>query len=72
MLFEKQYILTEEVIRETRYRTETRTGTKTVTDPDTGESHTETYTYTVRVPYDYAAFPLQRSPMRMTPNRISP
>ena len=53
MLFEKQYILTEEVIRETRYRTETRTGTRTVTDPDTGESHTETYTYTVRVPYDY-------------------
>lgn len=53
MLFEKQYILTEEVIRETRYRTETRTGTRTVTDPDTGESYTETYTYTVRVPYDY-------------------
>ena len=53
MLFEKQYILTEEVIVETRYRTETRTGTRTVTDPDTGESYEEDYEYTVRVPYSY-------------------
>lgn len=53
MLFEKQYILTEEVIRETRYRTETRTGTRTVTDPDTGESYEEEYEYTVQVPYSY-------------------
>ena len=44
MLFEKQYILTEEVIVETRYRTETDTWT----DVD-GNTHTETY----RVPYDY-------------------
>ena len=44
MLFEKQYILTEEVIIETRYRTETDTWT----DAD-GNTHTETY----RVPYDY-------------------
>ena len=44
MLFEKQYILTEEVIVETRYRTETDTWT----DAD-GNTHTETY----RVPYDY-------------------
>ena len=35
MLFEKQYILTETVETETRYRTETRTGTTTYTDPDT-------------------------------------
>ena len=53
MLFEKQYILTEEVIVETRYRTETRTGTRTVTDPDTGESYEEEYEYTVQVPYSY-------------------
>ena len=53
MLFEKQYILTEEVIVETRYRTETRTGTRTVTDPDTGESYEEDYEYTVQVPYSY-------------------
>ena len=44
MLFEKQYILTEEVIVETGYRTETDTWT----DAD-GNTHTETY----RVPYDY-------------------
>ena len=44
MLFDKQYILTEEVIVETRYRTETDTWT----DAD-GNTHTETY----RVPYDY-------------------
>ena len=44
MLFEKQYILTEEVIVETRYRTETDTWT----DAD-GNTHTETY----HVPYDY-------------------
>ena len=44
MLFDKQYILTEEVIVETRYRTETDTWT----DAD-GNTHTESY----RVPYDY-------------------
>ena len=44
MLFDKQYILTEEVIVETRYRTETDTWT----DAD-GNTHTETY----RVPYNY-------------------
>ena len=43
-LFDKQYILTEEVIVETRYRTETDTWT----DED-GNTHTESY----RVPYDY-------------------
>ena len=44
MLFEKQYVLTEEVIVETRYRTETDTWT----DAD-GNTHTDTY----QVPYDY-------------------
>jgi hypothetical protein len=53
MLFEKQYILTEEVVVETHYRTETRTGTTTVTDPETGESYEEEYEYEVQVPYDY-------------------
>ena len=37
MLFEKQYILTEEVVRETRYRTKTRTGTRLVYDEDLDE-----------------------------------
>ena len=50
MLFEKQYILTEEV-RRNPIRTETRT--RTVTDPDTGESYEEEYEYTVQVPYSY-------------------
>ena len=44
MLFEKQYILTELVEVETRYRTETDTWTD-----EEGNSHTDTY----EVPYDY-------------------
>ena len=44
MLFDKQYILTETVVVETRYRTETDTWT----DED-GNTHTDTY----EVPYDY-------------------
>lgn len=44
MLFDKQYILTETVAVETRYRTETDTWT----DED-GNTHTDTY----EVPYDY-------------------
>ena len=52
-LFDRQYILTEDVEVEVRYRTETRTGTTTVTDPETGETSTETYTYEVEVPYNY-------------------
>ena len=47
-LFDKQYILTEEVIVETRYRTETRTGY--YTDED---GNRQSYTYTVQVPYSY-------------------
>lgn len=53
MLFDKQYILTEDVSSETRYRTETRTGTRTVTDPETGDTSEEEYEYTVQVPYTY-------------------
>ena len=44
MLFDRQYILTEDVVVETRYRTETDTWT----DSD-GNTHTDTY----QVPYDY-------------------
>ena len=46
MLFDRQYILTEDVVVETRYRTETDTWT----DED-GNSHSDTYT--VEVPYNY-------------------
>lgn len=53
MLFEKQYILTETVQTETRYRQETRTGSYTYTNPETGESITEEYEYEVTVPYTY-------------------
>ena len=44
MLFDKQYILTETVEVETRYRTETDTWTD-----EEGNTHTDTY----EVPYDY-------------------
>lgn len=44
MLFDRQYILTEDVVVETRYRTETDTWT----DAD-GNTHMDTY----QVPYDY-------------------
>ena len=44
MLFDRQYILTEDVVVETRDRTETDTWT----DAE-GNSHTDTY----QVPYDY-------------------
>lgn len=44
MLFDRQFILTEDVVVETRYRTETDTWT----DAD-GNTHTDTY----QVPYDY-------------------
>ena len=53
MLFEMQYILTETVTTETRYRQETRTGSYTVTDPETGETTTEYYDYEVTVAYTY-------------------
>lgn len=53
MLFDKQYILTETVTTETRYRTETRTGTTSYIDPETGETVTEEYEYEVQVPYTY-------------------
>ena len=44
MCIRDRYILTEDVVVETRYRTETDTWT----DED-GNSHTDTY----QVPYDY-------------------
>ena len=53
LLFEKQYILTETVTTETRYRTETRTGYYTYTDPDTGAATLIPYEYDVQVPYTY-------------------
>ena len=44
LLFDRQYILTEDVVVETRYRTETDTWTAA-----DGNTHTDTY----QVPYDY-------------------
>ena len=52
-LFEKQYILTEDMVSETRYRTETRTGTKLVYDSSAREYREAEYNYTVQVPYEY-------------------
>ena len=53
MIFDQQYILTEDVRSETRYRTETKTGTRQHTDPDTGQTYTEEYEYEESVPYTY-------------------
>ena len=53
MLFDRQYILTETVEVEVRYRTEQRTGYHTYTDPNTGQTVTEEYEYEVQVPYNY-------------------
>ena len=44
MLFDRQYILTEDVVVETRYRTETDIWT---------DADGNTHTYTYKVPYDY-------------------
>ncbi len=51
--FKLQYRVTEEIVTETRYRTETQSGTRWVTDPDTGQSRLESYTYDEDVPYEY-------------------
>lgn len=52
-LFDRQYILTEFVETETRYRTETRTDYEYVYNPDTGLYEWQSYTHTVQVPYEY-------------------
>lgn len=52
--FDLQYVVTQTVSTETRYRTETRTRNRIVTDPVTGQQHTETYPYDVQVPYAYS------------------
>ena len=61
MLFEKQYILTETVETETRYRTDIVTGERHAQDPITGaylydrwgDPIMEEYEYEDEVPYDY-------------------
>ena len=61
MLFEKQYILTETVESEARYRTETVTGERHARDPVTGaylydqwgDPILEEYEYETQVPYTY-------------------
>jgi len=53
LLFSKQYILTESVQTQTRYRSELRMGFRTEIDPYTGEVMEVPYQYTVQVPYQY-------------------
>lgn len=53
MLFEKQYILTETVETEIRYRTETMTGLRYATDPYTGEYLYDDYGYPILEEYEY-------------------
>lgn len=52
-IFEKQYVLTGDVVTEVRYRTETRTGYRQYLDPSTGNLYLIPYTYNVQVPYSY-------------------
>lgn len=52
-LFDRQYILTEFVETETRYRTETGTDYEYVYNPDTDSYEWRSYTHNVRVPYEY-------------------
>ncbi len=52
-LFDTQYVLTESVTREIRYRDEQRTDYYQAYDPTTQTYYTIPYTYTVRVPYYY-------------------
>ncbi|MDY4509458.1 MAG: C40 family peptidase, partial [Candidatus Faecousia sp.] len=67
MLFEKQYILTETVESETRYRTETVTGEHHARDPVTGaylydqwgNPVMEEYDYETQVPYTYRSVTVQ-------------
>ena len=51
--FRLQYVVTENITTEIRYRTERKTGTRIVTDPVTGQRRTETYSYDEQVPYTY-------------------
>lgn len=52
-LFDRQYILTELVETETRYKTETRTDYEYVYNPDIDSYEWRSYTHTVQVPYEY-------------------
>lgn len=52
-LFDGQYILTENVTAETRYRTETQIDYQYYTDPETGEVTVTEYKYEVEIPYTY-------------------
>ena len=52
-LFDRQYILTEFVETETRYKTEARTDYEYVYNPDTDSYEWRSYTHTVQVPYEY-------------------
>lgn len=53
MLFEKQYILTETVETEVRYRLETKTGQRHARDPITGEFLYDRYGYPILEEYEY-------------------
>ena len=55
MLFEKQYILTETVESETRYRTETVTGERHARDPVTGAYLYDQWGYPIMEEYEYEA-----------------
>lgn len=53
-IFELQYQLNENVVTETRYRTEIRIEYQEVYDPETEETYLVEYTYEEEVAYDYS------------------
>ncbi|MGM9626382.1 MAG: CD1108 family mobile element protein [Eubacteriales bacterium] len=53
IIFDMQYVLTETVVTETRYRTETETTYSEYEDPETGETILIEETNEVEVPYDF-------------------
>ncbi|MCQ2501927.1 MAG: NlpC/P60 family protein, partial [Lachnospiraceae bacterium] len=52
-IFDQQYILTENVVTETRYKTETKTRNEYTYNAESGSYEWHSYTYTEQVPYDY-------------------
>ena len=52
-IFDQQYILTENVVTETRYKTETKTRNEYTYNAESGSYEWHSYAYTEQVPYDY-------------------
>lgn len=71
-IFELQYQLNENVVTETRYRTEIRIEYQEVYDPETEETYPVEYTYEEEIAYDYTicAVDLTCTPMKTVADEI--